>query len=452
MVDDDELETCLRVLANLRHAGPEHEAYVQVERAVAAFYKQGKKSRRLGRKQARTQRDRRRIEATGRVATPLQLPEVGHESSPVEYERARVCYVCKTVYRKIDGYYHRLCPACAAFHGAARERRGDLRGRRAIVTGGRIKIGFELARMLLRDGAHVTVLTRFPQDAWRRFAALTELEDLRERLDIVGMDLRYLPGVVQWCRDWTTRGRTLDILVNNAAQTIRRPPAYYRELAAGELSMLVEDRRRSSMVGLDGATERAATALAEFHRQCLADEDIAAFPTGLQTEEGVPLDLRGGNSWTLELADVDTTEMMEVQLVSAMAPFVLMARLRSAMERSSFGERFVVNVSAMEGKFDYVAKTTRHPHTNMAKAALNMLTRTSADDYVRSSIFVNSVDTGWVTDENPEPLKQRMRAHGFHPPLDVVDGAARIYAPILDGLEGRPYCGRFLKDYRPTTW
>ncbi|MGC4090034.1 MAG: SDR family oxidoreductase [Polyangiaceae bacterium] len=444
MSSDDELRACLRLLGQVREAGPAHPAHAELERAVDAFYKTGKKQRRLERERGRAARDRARIEATGRVA------QTNGGDSPGEYEKGRHCYVCKQPFRTVDGYHHWLCPECAATHRLARERRGELRGRHALVTGGRIKIGFELARMLLRDGAHVTLTTRFPRDAAQRFAALPEAHEFGERLSIVGLDLRYLPCVSDFCRSWLERERPLDILVNNAAQTVRRPHAYYRALAAAEQLALEAPSERSQQLWL---RSEHANELTLFHQQCLADgAEHDAFPLGQFNEESLPLDLRSSNSWRLSLADVDAREMVEAHLVNAMAPFILMGQLRPALERSPFAARFVINVSAMEGKFDYAAKSSRHPHTNMAKAALNMLTRTSASDYAQAGIYVNSVDTGWVTDENPESTKQRSRSHGFYPPLDVVDGAARIYAPILDGLAGNPYFGLFLKDFRPTSW
>jgi NAD(P)-dependent dehydrogenase (short-subunit alcohol dehydrogenase family) len=140
--------------------------------------------------------------------------------------------------------------------------------------------------------------------------------------------------------------------------------------------------------------------------------------------------------------------------VNAVAPFVLNARLKPLMLKHPTRDKHIVNVSAMEGQFYREFKTDKHPHTNMAKAALNMMTRTSAADYVRDGIHMNSVDTGWVTDEDAAPLaEQKRKEHGFHPPLDVVDGAARILDPIFSGFRtGDHRWGFFFKDYKPTPW
>ncbi len=157
-------------------------------------------------------------------------------------------------------------------------------------------------------------------------------------------------------------------------------------------------------------------------------------------------------------------ELLEVLLVNATAPFVMTARLKGLMLRrreappgtatSGDPAKHVVLVSAMEGQFYREHKTWRHPHTNMAKAALNMIVRTSAADLVRDGIHVNAVDTGWVTDEDPVHLAARKaEQHAFSPPLDVVDGAARIVAPIFDGFRsGKHAAGLFYKDYRPAPW
>ena len=117
-------------------------------------------------------------------------------------------------------------------------------------------------------------------------------------------------------------------------------------------------------------------------------------------------------------------------------------------------DKHIVNVSAMEGQFARHTKTDKHPHTNMAKAALNMMTFTSAPDYAKEGIFMNAVDTGWVTDEDPVVHAERkQREADFQPPLDIVDGAARICDPFFSGLlSGEHVFGKFLKDYKPVPW
>ena len=108
----------------------------------------------------------------------------------------------------------------------------------------------------------------------------------------------------------------------------------------------------------------------------------------------------------------------------------------------------------MEGQFAR-HKTIYHPHTNMAKAALNMMTHTSAPGYAKDGIYMNSVDTGWVTDENPTPKRKRKQEEmGFFAPLDIIDGMARIYHPIALGVDASetPIYGQFLKDYAPCKW
>ena len=133
---------------------------------------------------------------------------------------------------------------------------------------------------------------------------------------------------------------------------------------------------------------------------------------------------------------------------SAAAVAVLSAEVAMAARR-----KYVVNVSAMEGVFGRGYKGPGHPHTNMAKAAVNMLTRTSAREmFETDGILMTSVDTGWITDERPHPTRMRLAGEGFHAPLDLVDGAARVYDPIIRGESGEDLHGVFLKDYEPAPW
>ncbi|GLX93336.1 SDR family oxidoreductase [Herbidospora sp. NBRC 101105] len=443
-----DVETCLRVLAEARAADPDDERWRPVREAAAQVYRAGKKARKAARNADRRRHDDVVTAAAERHrdqnpdSAPPVTPSIGPATRLRPLAGTRRCYVCKAVYGQVHSVYHLLCPACAEENLARRTARCDLRGRRALVTGGRVKIGFQTALKLLRDGAEVLVTTRFPADAARRYAAVPDAADWLDRLHVHGVDLLDLPGVAGLLETVHERFDHLDVLVNNAAQTIRRPAAYHREVRAAESLPLAGPAARISVTA--GAP---ATAVARL--EASSGELESLFPAGLLDETGEPLDLRDRNSWSLRLHEVDAAEWLEVQLVNAFAPFLLTSRLRGLLEASPHPDRYVVQVSAMEGSFSRANKTVRHPHTNMAKAALNMLTRTAAPDYAASGIHMNSVDTGWCTDERPHPERAASR---FRPPLDVIDGAARVYDPVVRGVGGDPVSGLFLKDYRSVEW
>lgn len=338
-----------------------------------------------------------------------------------------------------------------------------------------------IALRLLRDGAHTTITTRFPRDAARRFAAVEDAAHWIHRLRIVGIDLRDPAQVISLADRVASEG-ALDILINNAAQTVRRTSNSYQHLIEAEDQQLPAElefsqggpeiwgeanppsehpKALASALGLEDSALLAASENSYYDAQALAEAAMTAGSASLERiSAGTAIDAGGlvpdvvtENSWTQILGNVDALEMLEVQLCNVTAPFLLASRLRPALAASDAHRKYIVNVSAMEGQFSRRYKGAGHPHTNMAKASLNMLTRTSAEEMLQTDrILMSAVDTGWITDERPHDSKVRMVAEGWHAPLDLIDGAARVYQPIVDGERGIDLYGCFLKDYEPSPW
>ena len=491
----------------------------------------------------------------------------------------RSCYICKRRYQELHHFYDSLCPSCAKFNWKKRLQTCDMSNKICLVTGGRVKIGFQCCLKLLRCGATVIATSRFPCDAAKRFAAQTDFDDWKDRIHVYGLDLRDLAYVEAFCDMTMKRYSHVDVIINNACQTIRRPPVYYQHLIEVEeklmkccrdnrdkialdsftfdtgdnvenelLSMLVGDLNyrdkysigharlsdaNNNSVIMDkefkGEGEANESALgthmssAQLSQVPLTTEDVSCssteFPTQARDINNQQIDLRRKHSWLLHMHEISTPEVAEVFAINSISPFVMIARLKPALAKNPIHSEclrnencedipyipslaeyilqeeqdqrkkksnqkkdhsstpyckggvscrvhhadcsFVVNVSSMEGKF-YRRKMEAHPHTNMAKAALNMMTRTAADDYKRSNIFMTAVDTGWINDENPlEIAVANAEKHNFGTPLDEVDAAARILDPIIyplrkgsEQVDGgcSPFYGCFLKDYFLSEW
>jgi NAD(P)-dependent dehydrogenase (short-subunit alcohol dehydrogenase family) len=444
----EEWAACMKVLTALKDDPFNNPDNQQFKTLVTAIHKKAKKE--IHKTHASTQRhdDLEKLQQTTIIAnaqenTTLYTHKIADtEGGYSELHTPRKCYVCNQPYMQLHFFYHRLCPDCAELNYGFRELKPSFAEFHVVITGGRVKIGYATTLKFLRAGANVLVSTRFPALAWEQLSKEPDFEDWKDKVTVYGLDLRNIKAVYQFIDFCKQTLPCVDILINNAAQTIKYPLDYYQPL--------IEQEKRG---------------LLRFDNPKLLGNDT---PIGLKQEQlsmptlwediktnrfGQPIDYREKNSWNSTLAEIGLEELLEVNFINHISPYILIAELSDLMSKSTQKQRFIINVTSSEGQFSYKNKTVFHPHTNMTKAALNMLTRTSAADYVEKQIYINSVDVGWISTGAHEEKRARLFDSLKIPPLDSVDGAMRIMHPILEILKGRrDLFGQLFKNYRVVEW
>lgn len=454
---EKELEVCLKVLQTISRNPSVANDLTELKTLVTKIYTKSRKERRYQTKIEKSQEVQQIKSSTflyqknkALESAENLLPSVNSDSYR-ESPKPIKCYICKGFYTAVHFFYHSLCPKCAEFNYAKRFQTADLTGRKALVTGGRLKIGYQTALRMLRDGAEVIVTTRFPRNAVNKFAEEKDFSDWQNRLKIFGLDLRNIIAIEQFAENLLQTEPFLDITIHNAAQTIKRPIGFYQHLF--DIENKSQLQLPQDLANIVKSQHFQLAEKNENYPNIFVKENLLIAKQDFDGH-GQPKDYRSQNSWTTKLEEVSTLELLETHLVNSIAPFILNGKLKELLLKSPHERKFIVNVSAMEGQFNRRNKTSFHPHTNMAKAGLNMMTRTSAQDFAKDKIFMNSVDTGWITEENPHPKKTRIQDKGFITPLDEIDGMARIYDPIAQSLNSadEPLFGHFLKDYFPGEW
>lgn len=441
---EEEWEGCIKVLSVLKEHPFQNPDNRLLGTLVTKIVKKVKKGKVRGHKEAVLDIANQSVLAKNAIEKRSYYGNEDHDKEHhfTQTTTAKKCYACNTPYHQVHSFYHRLCPNCTALNLEHRWKEKDLKGRHVILTGGRVKVGYATALKVLRAGAHLTLTTRFPALAHKNLKKEDDYEQWADRLIIYGLDLRLIGDLEAFVQFYSERHAHLDILINNAAQTIKYPEDYYAPIIEKEQQLL----SNSSSLRVELLANRR-----------LGDQKLLSQVGRLEELElsrfGQPIDQREKNSWNSKLEDIDPLELLEANLINQISPFMLIKAMTPLFKKSPFDARFIVNVSSSEGQFSYSNKTDFHPHTNMTKAALNMMTRTSARDYAAHGIFMNSVDVGWISTGAHENLRKKQFAAGYIPPLDSVDGAARILHPIFEMLEGNStFIGELLKNYQIEAW
>ena len=410
------------------------------------------------------------------------------------------CYVCKKrlYLDNIHKFYGNLCEKCGEYNYSFRTMELDFSGRIAIVTGGRIKIGYYIATKLLSYGCKVLVTTRFPKDALLKFKNHPEYEKWEKNLIIYPVDFRIFESVSKFIKFVNENFPHLDILINNAAQTTRKTSSFYKYLLPTELKELekedekkiikidyvdiqniqneIKEDNKNENIITDNEIQNNLISLintkkdeSNKNNESLPLSVIASQMKIMEEKnqpiiekignDGQPYDFSDGkNSWNLEFDEIPFEEFVEVQRINAWVPYILCVKLKPLMLKSPFPDKYIVNVTAVEGIFNHFKRTT-HVHTNMAKAALNMFTRTCGKYLKKDGIYMTCVDTGWVFPMNEmnkildKNKKKEYEDEFSNIPLDELDGAMRVLHPIIEGIKNKNYLyGILLKDYVKSEW
>lgn len=442
-----EWETCLKVLHALKENPLENPDNQQFGTLITKIHKKAKKN---NRKESYTSKKQADLETTlnSEISkNALNNTTVYSETqkttqSYTELNVPKNCYCCNTSYLLSHSFYNRLCPSCAELNYNNRFKTLDLSNRKIILTGGRVKIGYATALKLLRAKAHVTITTRFPASALDQFHQEKDYEIWKENLVVYGLDLRNLKSVENFIHYYKNTHESLDILINNAAQTIKYTDQYYTPLIRKEQNLLLTYSNQQNLIA--NTTAVADVKLLETHVE-KSYLELNRF--------GQPIDHRTKTSWNATLEEISMQELIEVNLINQISPYFLIKELVPLLKKSTFPKKHIINVTSSEGQFSYMNKTMFHPHTNMTKAALNMMTRTSAVAFEKENIYMNAVDVGWVSTGARETLRKKQFEKGYIPPLDPVDGASRIIHPIYENEQNNTiFTGKLLKNYSVEDW
>jgi len=356
----------------------------QLSRPNRDEYQRRRKDAKKAAKRKQVERDKHARKETGirsaREASvfvaPTMIDLTGKEADKeLELSTPRNCYVCKTMYNVLHHFYDTMCKECGDFNYAKRFQTASMKGQVALVTGSRLKIGYHITLMMLRAGATVIATTRFPVDSALRYSKEEDFTVWGHRLKIHGLDLRHIPSVEIFCNYVEQQYKRLDVLINNAAQTVRRPTGFYKHLMSNEASdyndlpRLAQDLLRDhhdivqelstlTLEASDAENKNAPvawqgkqigvglTSSAQLSQipytidNSLATEEV--FPDGKLDADLQQVDLRTTNSWRLKLGEISTDEMLEVQLVNSVAPFVLCNRLATLMKKENTGMKHII--------------------------------------------------------------------------------------------------------------